>query len=337
MRSILTAIVSIAFVASATLAQDKVTLDNGDVLTGKVKTMADGKLTVNSAALGDVVVPMANVKNLQTAEEVQLRTTTGDLIRRRILGIDSGTLRFDGTDTELLSNLDKINPPEQKDPEWTGALKLGAGLITGNTERRSVSGAFDAELRRTEDRLNADAQWDYAQDQDRTTSQWNLTQRRTGGGLKYDRFITETTYALATTRVLGDTLADLDMRWTAGVGYGFQLLDSEDTKLTAEAGISYLTENYRSGAPSDDYVAARLAYKLRHTFNERTKLIHGVEAFPSTEDSDDVYFQATTELRTNLTDSMIGSIAWVWDYDNTPAPTRERSDHRVLLTVGWSF
>jgi ABC-type Mn2+/Zn2+ transport system ATPase subunit len=148
MRAILTAIVSLAFVASATLAQDKVTLDNGDVLTGKVKTMADGKLTVNSAALGDVVVPMANVKNLQTAEEVHLRTTTGDLIRRRILGIDSGTLRFDGADTELVSNLDKINPPEQKDAEWTGALKLGAGLITGNTERRSVSGASRREMRR---------------------------------------------------------------------------------------------------------------------------------------------------------------------------------------------
>lgn len=321
----------------AAFAQDKVTLDNGDVLTGKVKTMADGKLTVNSAALGDVVVPMANVKDLQTAEQVQLKTSTGDLIRRRIAGIDGGTMRFDGSDTELVSNLAAINPPEQKDAEWTGALKLGAGLISGNTERRSASGAFDAELRRTEDRLTADAQWDYAQDQDRTTSEWNLTQRRTGGGLKYDRFVTETTYALATTRVLGDTLADLDLRWTAGLGYGFQILDSEETKLSAEAGISYLTESYRSGAPSDDYVAARIAYKLRHTFNERTKLIHGVEAFPSTEDNDDVYFQATTELRTNLTDSMIGSIAWIWDYDNTPAPTRERSDHRVLLTVGWSF
>ena len=131
--------------AATAAAQDKVTLDNGDVLTGKVKTMADGKLTVNSAALGDVVVPMANVKNLQTGEEVQLRTTTGDLIRRRIAGIDSGTMRFEGQGTELVSNLDSINPPEKKDAEWTGALKLGAGLISGNTERRSVSGAFDAE------------------------------------------------------------------------------------------------------------------------------------------------------------------------------------------------
>lgn len=323
--------------AATAAAQDKVTLDNGDVLTGKVKTMADGKLTVNSAALGDVVVPMANVKNLQTGEEVQLRTATGDLIRRRIAGIDSGTMRFEGQGTELVSNLEAINPPEKKDAEWTGAFKLGAGMISGNTERRSVSGAFDAELRRTEDRITTDAQWDYAQDQDRTTRDWNLTQRRTGGGLKYDRFVTETTYVLATTRVLGDTLADIDLRWTAGVGYGLQLIDSEATKFAVEAGVSYLTESYRSGAESNDYLAARVAYKLRHTFNERTSLIHGVEAFPSTESSDDVYFQSTTEMRTSLTESMIGSIAWIWDYDNTPAPSRERSDHRVLLTVGWSF
>ncbi len=326
-----------ALLSAAAIAQDKVTLNNGDVLTGQVRTMTDGKLTLNSAALGDVVVPMAEVRDLQTAEQVQLKTSTGDLIRRRIAGIDSGTMRFHDAGSELVANLAAINPPERKEADWTGALKLGAGLISGNTERRSASGAFDAELRRTGDRLAADAQWDYAQDQDQATEQWNLTQRRTGGGLKYDRFVTETTYALATTRVLGDTMADLDLRWTAGLGYGFQLLDGAETKLTAEAGLSYLTENFRSGAPSNDYLAARIAYKLRHTFNERTKLIHGVEAFPSTENSEDVYFQATTELRTNLTDSMIGSIAWIWDYDNTPAPTRERSDHRVLLTVGWSF
>lgn len=336
MRSLL-ATLFLSAVAPFSMAQDKVTLDNGDVLTGTVKTMADGKLTVNSAALGDIVVPMANVKNLQTAEQVQLKTATGDLIRRRIAGIEGGLLRFDNSDTEQLSNLAAINPPAQKEAEWTGALKLGGGFISGNTERRSASGAFDAELRRTEDRLAADAQWDYAQDQDRTTNEWNLTQRRTGGGLKYDRFVTETTYALATTRVLGDTLADLELRWTAGLGYGFQVLDRDDTKLTMEAGLSYLTESYRSGAETTDYIAARVAYKLRHTFSEHTKLIHGVEAFPSTEDNDDVYFQATTELRTNLTESMIGSVAWIWDYDNTPAPTRERSDHRVLLTVGWSF
>ncbi len=336
MRLVLRLALSLSL-ASAALAQDKVTLSNGDVLNGSVKAMADGKLTINSPALGDVVVPMANVTDIKTAEPVQLLTSTGDLIRRRIAGIDKGALQFDGQGSELLSNLDKINPPEDPPPKWTGAFKLGAGLVSGNTERRNVAGSFDAELRYPEDRFNVDASWDYAQDKPQGQTNWNLTQRRTGAGIKYDRFFTKTTYGLATSRVLGDTLADLDLRFTGGLGIGFQLLDNETTKMTGEVGLSYFSEQYRSGAASVDYLAARVAYKLRHSFNDKTSLIHGVEAFPSTENSQDIYFQSTTEVRTNLTESMIGSLAWIWDYDNTPAPTRERSDHRVLLSVGWKF
>ena len=40
---------------------DAVTLANGDVLTGSIKTMADGKVTINSPVLGDVTVPMASI------------------------------------------------------------------------------------------------------------------------------------------------------------------------------------------------------------------------------------------------------------------------------------
>ena len=334
---IVQALFAVVLSAAAVFAQDKVTLSNGDVLNGSVKAMADGKLTMTTPALGDVVVPMANITDLQTADQVQLLTETGDLIRRRIAGIKDGSMQFDGGGSQLLAGLDKINPPPAKAPQWTGALKVGAGLISGNTDRRSVTAAFDAELRRKDDRISADAQWDFAQEQPQGSADWNLTQRRVGSGLKYDRFLSDKSYALATTRVLGDTLADLDLRFTMGLGYGLQLMENESTSLTGEAGLSYFSETYRSGAPSVDYVAARLAYKLRHKFNDKTSLIHGTEAFPSLEDGDNVYFQATTEVRTNLTDSMIGAVSWIWDYDNTPAPTRERSDHRVFLTVGWTF
>ena len=37
-------------------SQDKVTLSNGDVVTGKVVSMAEGKVTVQSPLLGEVVV-----------------------------------------------------------------------------------------------------------------------------------------------------------------------------------------------------------------------------------------------------------------------------------------
>jgi putative salt-induced outer membrane protein YdiY len=331
-------------ISSADLfAQDRITLTNGDVLHGTVKAMAEGKLTITSTSLGDVVVPGDQIENLTTGAPIVILTSQGERLRRRIAGIEDGLIRFapgeDGAPeapSMAFSNLDQLNPPPRKPAEWTGSFKLGSGWFSGNTERRNIGAAIDAERRTEIDRISADASWDYAEDR-QSGSDWNLTQRRAGGGLKYDYFLDDRWYALATTRVLGDTLADINLRYTAGLGMGNQLIDDQRTSLLVEVGVSYFNENYRSTAPSVDYLAARVAYKLRRKLTEDTRLIHGVEAFPSLEDKHDVYFQAVTEMQTNLTESMIGSISWTWDYDNTPSPGRDRSDHRVLMSVGWTF
>jgi putative salt-induced outer membrane protein YdiY len=323
-------------------AQDKVTLSNGDVLTGVVKNMADGKLTVTSPVIGDVVVPLANVTNITTAAPVRLLTGQGEMLNRKILGIESGQLRLDnGADgapnvTSLaLTDLGQINPPENPPAHWTGSVKLHAGTVSGNTQRRSIGSSFEA-IRRTEiDRITVDGLWDYAQDQE--SGVWTLTERRAGAGLKYDYFISKKWYALANTRALGDTLADLRLRYSAGAGIGYQVIDTDKTSLLTEVGLSYFNESYLSGTPSTDYLAARLAYKLNYQLSKTQRLLHSVEAFPSTERATDVNFTMNTELQTNLTDSMIASLAWVWDYDNTPAIGRKRSDHRVLLSIGWTF
>lgn len=320
------------------LAQDKVTLSNGDVLTGLVKSMADGKLVINSPVLGDVTVPLSDVTNLATAAPVDLLNNNGELLKRRIAGIEGGQLKLEGDIPALeLGNLAKINPPAEEPPKWTGSITVNGNIAKGNTDRRAMGAAFNA-IRRTDvDRITADASWDYADNKNPVTKEWELNQRRAGAGLKYDYFISERLYFLAQTRVLGDTLANLNLRFTGGAGVGYQWIDTKTTKFTTEAGLSYLNENYRNNDPSVDFVAARVAYYLQTKLSEDTKLNHSVEAYPSIEKSDDVYFQMRTEVITSLTESMIASLGWIWDYDNTPATGAERSDHRVLLSVGWSF
>jgi putative salt-induced outer membrane protein YdiY len=351
MRTIRFLTLSATLTASAFAQEpDQVTLSNKDVLTGKVKAMADGKLVITSPVLGDVTVPMANVEQIVTKEPIQVRTKADTTASGRILGIEGGALKLDGeVPSVALDNLAMINPPVAPAPAWTGTLKVTGLYATGNTDRRAMGLALDAVRRSDVDRITFDASWDYAEDKkdpdnDPSTSnikEWDLTQRRTGGGLKYDYFLTKRWYALVTTRVLGDTLANLDLRFTGGAGLGYSVIDNDDTTLLAEAGLSYFNENYRIVADGDpdssEYLAARVAYTLRHNLSDRTKLLHSCEAFPSTEDATDVYLQAKTEVTTNLTDNMIASVAWVMDYDNTPSPGFERVDHRVLLSVGWSF
>jgi hypothetical protein len=222
MRTIRFLTLSATLTASAFAQEpDQVTLSNKDVLTGKVKAMADGKLVITSPVLGDVTVPMANVEQIVTKEPIQVRTKADTTASGRILGIEGGALKLDGeVPSVALDNLAMINPPVAPAPAWTGTLKVTGLYATGNTDRRAMGLALDAVRRSDVDRITFDASWDYAEDKkdpdnDPSTSnikEWDLTQRRTGGGLKYDYFLTKRWYALVTTRVLGDTLANLDLR-----------------------------------------------------------------------------------------------------------------------------
>lgn len=343
-----TGLMAAAGMAQETKPVDRVTLNNGDVLTGTVKSLADGKLVIGNPALGDVTVPIANVTNLVTSDPVVVVATDGTQLRRRIAGIENDALRLEGagpTDpnvpTLAIASLDKINPPADPPATWTGSFALGGSYSAGNTERRSVAANFEAVRRSADDRITVDASWDYGED--KIGTDWNLNQRRTGGGLKYDLFVGKRYYILGTTRVLNDYRADLDLRWTAGAGAGYQLYETKDLKLGIEAGLSYFYEDFRdppapaAPTPSNDYLAARGAYRIDHNLSEDTKLIHSTEAFPSTEDADNVYFRMDTRLQTKLWGDMIGQLGWTWDYDNTPAPGKERSDHLVNFSVGWKF
>ncbi|MEO6594524.1 MAG: DUF481 domain-containing protein [Planctomycetota bacterium] len=341
MRKILT-IVVLTSVISGALAQDRITLANGDVLTGTIKTMADGKVTIASPLLGDITVPMSTVSDLVTQAQVDLQTKGGDLLKRRVVGIEGGNLRLEGESASLLlDNLSKINPPPKLEPEWDGSLKVNGLWTDGNTDRRAIGASVDASRRAEADRISFDASWDYSDDKDNTRTATRgtrtLTQRRATGGLKYDYFLSKKWYTWAAARVLGDTLADIQLRFTGGAGLGYTWIEDKETTFLTEAGLSYFNENYRSATPGVDYIAARLAYKLTHAFSEKTKLVHGVEAFPSLENAKDTYLQAKTEIVTNLSKSMIASVAHVLDWDNTPAPEKERTDNRVLLSVGWTF
>jgi len=325
-----------AVLLTCAVAQDRITLTNGDVLTGTIKTMADGKVTITSPLLGDVTVPMDKISDLATKDQIELLTVSGETYRRRVERIEDGKLRLEGDIPSLsIDSLSKINPPPVEPPKWVGTVAINGAWSDGNTVRRSMGAAAEATRRTDADRTTADASWDYAED--KSTGDWVLNQRRAGGGLKYDYFLTKRLYALATTRVLGDTFADIALRFTGGVGLGYTVIETETTTLLTEAGLSYFNENYRSATPSQDYLAARLAYKLTHAISEKTKLMHGVEAFPSLENADNVYLQMRTEVVTNLAGNMLGSLSWIMDYDNTPSPGFERDDHRVLLSIGWSF
>lgn len=318
---------------------DTVVLTNGDTLTGALTKLADGKLYLKSALLGDLEIPIDAVKDLQTAGNVTIQTSEGERFQRRIGGIENGALRLVGGEQRPQGNVPvadvtAINP-EEPEIKWTGAINAGFGLSTGNTERRSANASVEAQRRSKNDRITGTAQWNYAEE--KSDGAWSLTERRLEGSLQYDYFVTDCDYLLARTGALGDARANLSLRYTAGVGYGRQLFDSEDLSLSAETGINYFYEDYSDATPTNETVAARLAYNLRWEITDGLAFLQDVQYLPSTERLDDYYITKKSRVRLSFTEAMFAQLEWQLEYDSTPAIGKDRLDNRYFLSVGWAF
>lgn len=222
-------------------------------------------------------------------------------------------------------------------PRWTGSVAVGASVSEGNTERRAYNASADAELRRQKDRWTAGLYYNFGEEKTGGSSAYATTEDRSGLKGQYDYFISEKTYFLGQASAETDQQADLDLRWTAGVGVGHQFREDEELKLSAEAGLSYLDEDFGDDSADTGYLAARGAYNVDWKIDEDWTLGHTGVIFPSLEDSDDVSAKLDTRLDVSLTERMFARLQWVWDWDNTPAPGNEESDHRILLNIGWGF
>ena len=323
---------------------DSITLTNGDVLTGTVVAMTDGELTFQSGPAGELKIPLESIANLTTAGTIPVHTVNGDVLMRSVTGISGGQIQLaagDGPAMNLnLDTLGSINPPPPPPVAWTGYVNFTGSISDGNTKRRSAGLLAHAERRTPEDRLTLDANWDYAQDNptpQATGGTYQLTQRRTGGRIKYDYFFTEKAYIWANTGAEGDTLQNIDLRWTAGAGLGYQFYEEKDFKLNGEVGASYFVENYRSTLPDVDYLALRLAYSIYWQISESVLFLQTAEAFPSVEQSSDFYGKLDSQLQVSLTESMFAALQAIVTYDNTPTPGFDRIDERYILSIGWTF
>jgi putative salt-induced outer membrane protein YdiY len=225
--------------------------------------------------------------------------------------------------------------PGPTEPKWTGSVTAGAILGMGNSETRTYNATADAEYRRAKDRVTLGFLTTSSEEKN-TTPDWTTTDRRTSAKAKYDYFLSEKAYAFVQSSADTDRQASVDLRWTAGVGGGRQFRDDKTWKISAEAGVTYFNEEFKTGV-QDDYISARGAYNVEWKANETWVLGQTTEVFPSLEDSEDIYVKADTRAKVSLTESMFGQIQWILDYDNTPAAGKDRVDHRVLLSVGWKF
>ena len=335
-RSIRIALVC-ALAAVGTARADEVRFTNGDRLTGTIKRVDDGSLTIKTDVAGEVVVEMKDVATFATSAPAELHLTDGTVLRQQVEAGEAGEVvtRESAAVSGQHIPLDRIATVNPGYGQWKGSISAGGLITRGNSDTESANVAAEA-VRRTEtDRFSLAGQYIYGRQKDEDGTRHTTANAWRAVG-KYDYFITEKVYPYGSVTAERDQVADLDLRFIPAAGVGYQWVESDPLNLFTEVGIAWVYEDF-SNAPSEQHVAARLAYHVDYSPHSAVTLFHDLEFLPSLEDINDFNSYTDAGLRVSLLASLFSELKFEWRHDASPAPGAEQNDFRYILSLGWTF
>jgi putative salt-induced outer membrane protein YdiY len=309
---------------------DKVILENGDILTGTVEKVVEGKLTLRTDYAGSIEIQMGKVKQMITDNAVVVYLTSGEVVKGKIRPIEEGKWGVEpsperGATIVEIQKIASINRPPKELPKWHGNVTAGGYFQSGNLDR--AGGSFSAEaLRRTEDdRIKLRYIFNYAEDDD------DVTTRNHYGEVKYDYFFTKKFYGFVGTELLNDKFNDTKLKTFVGPGVGYQLWDDKDQSLLFEAGLSYFNWDRYEGL-DEDGISARLGFDFRYNIFKWLNFTDRYVIYP-TIGKGGIYFWRN-EAALNIPLGEIPSLGGRWslkfaniiDFNSDPVPGFKKTD-----------
>lgn len=166
-------------------------------------------------------------------------------------------------------------PPDYQEPPSDFTAEIGAGLVlnTGNTQSSSFNGKTELVYDTLQTKQAAKFKANFASDDEKTTAEKyevNLQSNYKLGGSNKG-------YILGLTDFTSDRFGSYTRIWTLSTGYGFNIIDSHETKLTLEVGPGYrynlpLETETEPMPEAEKDVIIRTTIKFKQKLQEYTSL-----------------------------------------------------------------
>ena len=315
---------------------DEVTLANGDVITGEILALKEGKLTIKTPYNESLEIAWGSIEGIRSEAPVEVVLSDGTRLKGILQVSEEGRLQVvtesaGPVSIDDMASITDINPPEVPPVTYEGNLEAGVSYLTGNTDTTSgnLNGLFVARSKRQ--RFTLRGRWYYAENDNVVSA------REAGGSVKYDFFATEKFYLYANALFLYNPFKDLDLRSTFGGGLGYQFFEDPRKKLGVELGVSYVDENFRI-AEDNAYPGGRWSINFDYwIIEEKIDLFHYQEGYFSLEDFKDMNLLTEQGLRFMVLKDFYTSFQANVTYENLPSPGFEKTDTALIFGLGYNF
>jgi putative salt-induced outer membrane protein YdiY len=314
---------------------DEIILKNGDRLTGKVTKMENGTLILETEYSKPIEIKKDKVGTIRVDAPVDLHLPDGEILKGSIQKTEEDRLIVqpgEGRGVVLVewNKLSAINPTPVPPSRWKGNVNLGAGLQSGNTDRKNASLGAEAERRTDLDRFTLGFLYNYAEEEDEVSA------RNTYGAAKYDYFFTRKFYGYLSVEMLHDKFKNLNLRTVVGPGVGYQVWDDKVKSLSFEAGLSYFSEDRMEG-DDKDWLTARLSSSFQYYFTEHMYFRDHVIIYPSLEQGGEFQLRNEASLIAKLNSYWSLNLKNIYEHDSDPAKDVQGDDWQWILGIQYDF
>lgn len=315
---------------------------DGARLTGTVKGIANGIITLDTPYAGVIEVKQSEVVSIQTEGDVFVRLESGSTMRGRVSGGGSGGIQVTGTDGVLTTSVDKVVStwgPAEVDPaikaeraeaeklrkaadrKWSYTAGIAVEGSSGNTEAFGANANFRATLKSKKDELVFYGSYTWEENEGVATEDEVI------GGLRYTNFFYNDLGWYTRGELERDEFEDLDLRTTAGAGLSYRFFDTDTSELSVRAGFSY---RYESFSTQEDVGDPGMDFGLSHywKFAEWGEISNELSYVPSFGDFGDYRFVQDSGVNIPLGASDLWQLRFGLqnDYNSAPAPGNEELD-----------
>jgi putative salt-induced outer membrane protein YdiY len=316
---------------------DDIYLKNGNLLSGKLVSVGNGQLILETAFAGKLTIDWNHVERIKMEGPVTVVMKDGSILKGTMTSTASAgqivlsTSSITQPTVIELASVNAINPPEAPAVKLSGRVNFGLNKATGNTETENIHGDGKLVARAVKHRFTVGAEYNWAEE-DNKKSEDNAT-----GYLKHDYFLTKKVFWNLNGMLETDKFKDINLRTTAGTGLGYQIFEGELMNLHVEAGPSYVNTDYDKG-DDEDHWAGRWAVAFdRFFFDMLFQYYFSNESYISVSDTSDILMYTKTGTRFPIRGGFFLNLGWEWDWDHKPAEDTKESDYRYIVSLGYGF
>lgn len=343
-RNVTTVLLVMLLLAATTAAArertDIITLKNGDRITGEVRKLDLGVVTVQTDAMGTVTIEWDQVKNLKSTQLFEVEDENGERYYGLITPADEGGgfLILDPGSMDVSLNREHIVRIESIEDSWRdrwrGFVDLGFSYTNAN-QATSLSFGSEATYRSKKFKWASSLSSIFSDRDDAKKTAWSTFNN------SYTRFLTNRWFWTGFLNFESNEETNLDLRTTIGAGFGRYVLQTNRAQVGLVGGLAGNREEFSETDVSDWNLQAVL--NATHEFfvfgDHDTRLSTSVSVFPNLSDWGRYRVEVSSSLRREMFNDFTLGISIYDSYDSDPPGGEEvdKNDLRFQTTLGWTF